>query len=282
MPDGQMMQPTTPRGRNVLLTAEQESDLLLRWRESSDQQALDRLLRAFEPLCRKLAKRYEGAAERNDLLQEARLGLLDAIRRFDPQHGTRLATYASFWIHERLRRYTTETQPIVRVPRNTRQWLSKMLEEAGRADPTGQAGDGQAIARAVAERHGIDESVALMAQQMLGAGNVVSLDAPLAGEDRDRPQSRLDQLHDPAPSPEHQVAEAHDTDVHYGLLMQAITTLPDRKAEIIRARHLAETPMTLEALARRFGVSKERVRQLETAAMRDLRKAIHRGAGERV
>jgi RNA polymerase sigma-32 factor len=277
MPDGQIIQQPAPRGRNVLLTAAQESELLGAWRERSDGQALDRLLRAFEPLCRKLAKRYEGAAERNDLLQEARLGLLDAIRRYDPEHGTRLATYASFWIHERLRRYTTETQPIVRVPRNTRQALSKMLEEAGREAPEDQAGDGNAVARAVAQRHGVDESVALMAQQLLGAGNIVSLDAPLAGDDGDRTQSRLDQLHDPAPTPEHQVAEAHDTRVHTGLLMQALTTLPARKAEIIRDRHLSERPLTLEALAQRFGVSKERVRQLESAALRDLRKAMNAG-----
>jgi RNA polymerase sigma-32 factor len=277
MPDGQIIQQPAPRGRNVLLTAALECVLLGAWRERSDGQALDRLLRAFEPLCRKLAKRYEGAAERNDLLQEARLGLLDAIRRYDPEHGTRLATYASFWIHERLRRYTTETQPIVRVPRNTRQALSKMLEEAGREAPEDQAGDGNAVARAVAQRHGVDESVALMAQQLLGAGNIVSLDAPLAGDDGDRTQSRLDQLHDPAPTPEHQVAEAHDTRVHTGLLMQALTTLPARKAEIIRDRHLSERPLTLEALAQRFGVSKERVRQLETAALRDLRKAMNAG-----
>ena len=154
MPDGQIIQQTPTRRRNVMLTAAQESDLLGAWRDGGDADALDRLLRAFEPLCRKLAKRYEGAAERNDLLQEARLGLLDAIRRYDPEHGTRLATYASFWIHERLRRYTTETQPIVRVPRNTRQALSRMLEEAGRDRTAEQAGDSGAVARAVAERHG--------------------------------------------------------------------------------------------------------------------------------
>jgi RNA polymerase sigma-32 factor len=277
MPDGQIIQQTQPRGRNVMLTAAQESDLLGAWREAGDADALDRLLRAFEPLCRKLAKRYEGAAERNDLLQEARLGLLDAIRRYDPEHGTRLATYASFWIHERLRRYTTETQPIVRVPRNTRQALSRMLEEAGRESAAEHAGDSGAVARAVAERHGVDESVALMAQQLLGAGNIVSLDAPLAGDDGDRTQSRLDQLHDPAPSPEHQVAEAHDNRVHTGRLMQALGTLPDRKAQIIRDRHLSDRPLTLEALAQRFGVSKERVRQLESAALRDLRKAMNAG-----
>jgi RNA polymerase sigma-32 factor len=274
MPDGQFIQQTAPRGRNPMLTAAQEGDLLSAWRHSSDTEALDRLLRAFEPLCRKLAKRYEGAAERNDLLQEARLGLLDAIRRYDPEHGTRLATYASFWIHERLRRYTTETQPIVRVPRNTRQALSRMLEEAGRESAHDHSGDSGAIARAVAERHGVDESVALMAQQLLGAGNIVSLDAPLAGDEGDRTQSRLDQLHDPAPTPENQVAEAHDTRVHTGRLMQALSTLPDRKRQIIRDRHLSDRPLTLEALAQRFGVSKERVRQLETAALRDLRKAI--------
>ena len=70
------------------------------------------------------------------------------------------------------------------------------------------------------------------------------------------------------------MAEAHDTRVNTGRLMQALDTLPDRKAQIIRDRHLSDRPLTLEALAQRFGVSKERVRQLESAALRDLRKAI--------
>lgn len=273
MPDGAMPPSVAARTRKRMLTAEQERELLRSWQEDSDARALDRLLRAYEPLCQSLARRFEGVAERGDLLQEARLGLLDAVGRFDPAYGTRLATYASFWIQERLRRYTMETLPLVRIPRNTRQTLSRAVLDAGRAAP-GDAGEPNAnrATREVAERYGVSESVVAMAGQSRGAGHVVSLDTPAATSDGEEAQRPIDILPAEAPSPEQQVEARHDTAVRRAWLRDAVGRLDARKARIIRRRHMAPTPTTLEALAREFGVSKERVRQLEAAAMRDLRR----------
>ncbi len=262
------------RTRKRMLTAEQERALLQSWQETSDTRALDRLLRAYEPLCQSLARRFEGVAERGDLLQEARLGLLDAVGRFDPAYGTRLATYATFWIQERLRRYTMETLPLVRIPRNTRQTLSRAVVDAGRDAVRGGAGeqDANRATREVAERYGVSEGVVAMAGQLRNAGHVVSLDAPGASGDGEEAQRPIDILPAEAPSPEQQVAARHDTAVRRAWLRDAVRRLDTRKARIIRRRHMAPTPTTLEALAQEFGVSKERVRQLESAALRDLRR----------
>ena len=269
MPDGSAPVTAAPRGRKKMLTAEQERELLRRCRDGTDRAALDRLLRAYEPLCQSLAKRFEGMAERGDLLQEARLGLLDAVRRFDPDYGTRLATYASFWIQERLRRYTMETLPLVRIPRNTRQTLTRAV---GQQTTGHSADDTNRTTREVAERYGVDEAVVAMASQLRNAGHVVSLDAPAPGSDGDESQRPIDILTAEAPSPEQQVASRHDGDVERAWLREAVRSLDHRKATIIRRRHMAPAPTTLEELAREFGVSKERVRQLEAAALRDLRR----------
>jgi RNA polymerase sigma-32 factor len=257
--------------RRRMLSAAQESELVARWRDTGDPAALDALLRAYEPLAQAHAKRFEGMGERGDLLQEARLGLLDALRRFDPSYGTRLSTYAGFWIEERLRRFTLETAPMVRIPRHTRQALSRAV--AGRdTEDTGDPERTQQATREAARRHGVDEATAAMATQLRHPGSVVSLDQPAPTNEGDSRQSPLDLLTDQAPLPEQVVAQRHDDGVRRAWLQRALAQLDARKATIVHRRHLSEPASTLETLAGEFGVSKERVRQLEAAALRDLRR----------
>jgi RNA polymerase sigma-32 factor len=277
MPDGAMTR-TRPQVssareqvRRRMLSAERESELVARWRDTGDPAALDTLLRAYEPLAQAHAKRFDGMGERGDLLQEARLGLLDALRRFDPAYGTRLSTYAGFWIEERLRRFTLETAPMIRIPRHTRQALSRAI--AGQdTDPGGAPDAAHRATREAARRHGVDEATAAMAVQMRHPGAIVSLDQPAPTDEGESRQSPLDLLKDPALLPDQEVARRHDGAVRRQWLHQALGRLDARKATIIRRRHLAEPACTLEALAGEFGVSKERVRQLEAAALRDLRR----------
>jgi RNA polymerase sigma-32 factor len=200
-----------------------------------------------------------------DLIQEGNLGLTIAARRFDPNRNTRLATYATYWIRACMLEHVVRSHGPVRI--GTTRSQRKIFFGLGRArrklEREGEAAD---LARLATEL-GVEEAdVEAMTPRL--SGRDISLDAPRGHEDR-RPVSPS--LCEELPSPEDMVAVAEEDLRRRWQLHEGLHILDPRERAIIKARHLRQRPATLAALGKKFGISRERVRQLELRAKAKLR-----------
>lgn len=218
-----------------------------------------RALEASRPQLRALAHAYRRwTVPWDDLIQEAAIGWLRAFRRFDPSRNVRLGTYASFWIRAALRELVMRDYRLVRIGTTKEdRRIVRAYRSSGERDPSHLAD----IARA-------RESRVLELAPHVG-GREASIDAPLAGGG-----SWHDLLASESPDPETILIEREAKQHLAARLANALELLDDRERAIVRARLLSERSTTLEALGARFGVSKERVRQLEVRAKEKLRQAF--------
>jgi RNA polymerase sigma-32 factor len=261
--------------RTPLLSREHELDLARRWREQGDAAALQELVAAYARLAVSVAASYRHyGLPQGDLVQEGNIGLMQAAMRFEPERNLRFSTYAIWWIRSAVQDHILRNWSIVRTGTtsaqkalffNLRRLRSKIA--AASDGPLGDAGR-QQIAEAL---HVAIGDVELMEVRLNGAD--CSLNAPV-GEDGEAQMQDL--LRDRAADPETVVIGMRDAEARSRWLAEALHELTPRERHIIRERRLAEPGTTLEALGREFGVSKERVRQLETRALRKLKTAIGR------
>jgi RNA polymerase sigma-32 factor len=197
-------------------------------------------------------------------MSEGLLGLVKAARGFDPERGTRLASYAAWWIRAYLRSYTISNRRIVRGPstrnaRKTMAWLRRTERELARS--TGGPPDLDAVARVLGVKTSdVEEARAILGKRDLPYGT--------AGEDG------YVELAAETSSPEAIVSKAEDQRVSLELVSHALSRLDPRARRILQQRHLGQTPSSLAALSEEFGISRERVRQLEVRAKADVRSAI--------
>jgi RNA polymerase sigma-32 factor len=270
-----------------LLTAELERDLAIAWHDRHDERALHHLVTAYVRLVASLATRYRHyGLPMGDLIQEGNIGLLEAASRFDPARNVRFSTYAVWWIRAAMQDYVLRNWSIVRTGTtagqkalffNLRRLRARIAQEDG-TDPD-QALSTQARLR-IAEHLGVNENeVAAMEQRL--AANDRSLNAvpDAAGESG---QEWQELLADERPNPEEVATEQHDSATRSRWLQAALDCLSSREREIVRERCLAEEATTLEALGVRLGISKERVRQIESGALRKLKSSLLRLAGPAV
>jgi len=200
-----------------------------------------------------------------DLIQEGNLGLTIAARRFDPSRQTRLATYATYWIRACMLEHVVRSHGPVRI--GTTRSQRKIFFGLGRArrklEREGEHADADSLASAL----GVDRAdVESMTPRL--TGHDVSLDAPRATDDR-REVGAL--IAEDAPNPEDVVAGVEEEDSRKTRLNEGLKVLDPRERAIIRARHMRQRPATLASLGKKFGISRERVRQLELRAKAKLR-----------
>lgn len=235
-----------------------ERDLARRW-AAGDSGAGSRLVEASLPFVIRIAKEYRRwGVPLEDLIQQGNLGLLRAAAKYDPDKECRLVTYAVYWIRAEIREYVIRSYRIVRLgtTRTERRALRSFRRTGVESVEELAASSGMPLARC--------EKL----WPLLSSGDV-SLDATW-----DDQSPAIERLASPSATPEDEVARDHEISGVRVALDEAMTKLSDRERRIIEARVLAEDPITLEALGREMGVSKERVRQLEERACSRLRVAL--------
>ena len=258
------------------LERDEERALAVRWKNDKDEYALHRLASAHMRLVIALAARFRHyGLPMPDLVQEGHVGLLEAAARFEPEREVRFSTYATWWIRASIQDYILRNWSIVRGGTssaqkalffNLRRLRARMAHSA--------AGDASIdVHQEIANAVGVSRNDVRLMEARL-SGSDMSLNAPLSESDTSGPSERMDFLVDGAPLPDETVSDAIDSERRVTWLRSALTVLSDRELNILRARRLSEESATLEALGDRLGISKERVRQIESRALEKLRRAL--------
>ena len=264
---------TRPVRRYEMLSAQDEGALVVAWQQHGDRLARDRLVLAFAPLANAMAHRAKpgGSGADPDLLQQANIGLIKAIDRFDPARENRFSTYAVWWIRAEMQDYLHANTSIVRRPnsaqaRQAARQLSR-IEAQMDGDPSLTRAEAHA---ALSERLGVTQNKLddLRAQVM---GRDQSLDAQIAGQDGER---RIDRLVDPSTTLDPVGFEDLEAAGLRRRIAQGLSILPHRERDIILATQFRDPPSTLEGLGAEYGISKERVRQLRESGFERLRAAL--------
>jgi RNA polymerase sigma-32 factor len=244
----------------------EEHRLSRRWRTLEDETALARLVQTHLGLVIRIAMEFRHSGpSMEDLIQEGNLGLTIAARRFDPTRQTRLATYATYWIRACMLEHVVRSHGPVRI--GTTRSQRKIFFGLGRArrklEREGESADAESLASALGvERSDIESMTPRL------TGHDVSLDAPRATDDR-REVGAL--IAEDSPNPEDMVAGVEEEDSRKCRLNEGLKVLDSRERAIIKARHMRQRPATLASLGKKFGISRERVRQLELRAKAKLR-----------
>ena len=259
--------------RFPVLEAQEEYMLAQRWREHGDVEAAHQLVTSHLRLVAKIAMSFRGyGLPVADLVSEGNIGLMKAVKKFEPERGFRLSTYAMWWIRAAITEHILRSWSLVKMGTVAAQKklffsLRKLKSRLNIVD-SGELEPDQAATLAktlhVSEREIID-----MNRRM--ATRDVSLNAPVAEDDAVEFQ---DTLVDDGPSPETLTADREEMSYRMGLLNDAMTTLSDRERHIFVERRLKDDPVTLEELGNEYGISRERVRQLEVRAFEKVKKAI--------
>ncbi|MGB6920172.1 MAG: RNA polymerase factor sigma-32 [Methylovirgula sp.] len=256
------------------LGRDEERELAIRWRNRRDETALHQLTRAHMRLVIAMSVRFRHyGLPVSDLIQEGHVGLLQAASRFDPEREVRFSTYATWWIRAAIQDYILRNWSIVRGGTSSSQkalfFNLRRLRAKLAIGGTGSA----AVFDQIAATLGVHRAdVELMDARFSGPD--VSLNAAVSESDASPSTQRLDLLPDDGPLPDEIVEGTIDADRRAIWLENALKGLTARGLDILRARRLVENATTLESLGDRFGISKERVRQIESRALDKLRRAL--------
>jgi RNA polymerase sigma-32 factor len=254
--------------RLPMLTADQEIDLGHRLRDQNDLDAAREMILSHLRLVVSIARQYLGyGLPHADLIQEGNIGLMKAVRRFDPDRGVRLVSFAVHWIRAEIHEYVIRNWRLVKVATTKAQ--RKLFFNLRRMRPDGGSLGPSQMADIASELDVRPEDVAEMEVRL--SGGDCALDAPADDEDRFAPASWLA---DPGQEPAQVLARRGLDTLQGERLEQALQTLDARSQRIMRARWLADDGSTLHELAAEYGISAERVRQIESAALKKLRTAL--------
>jgi|APTNR8051073442_1049403.scaffolds.fasta_scaffold04809_6 RNA polymerase sigma-32 factor len=259
-----------------LLSPDEEQALARRWRTDGDLDAAHRLVSSHLRLAAKIAFGYRGyGLPLAEMVSEANVGLLQAVERFDPERGFRLATYAMWWIRAAIQEYILHSWSLVRLGTTAQQkkLFFNLRRIKGELDALGEGDLQPDDVREIATRLKVAESDVVMMNRRLG-GPDRSLNAPMRDDGESEWQ---DWIADDRTSHELLIADREEHAFHSALLNDALGLLSERERDIVIERRLTENPVTLERLAERHGVSRERVRQIEMRALDKLGNAV-RGA----
>jgi RNA polymerase sigma-32 factor len=262
--------------RFPLLEPDEEYMLATRWRQHGDLDAAHRLVTSHLRLVAKIATRYRGyGLPLSDLLSEGSVGLMKAVKKFEPERGFRLSTYAMWWIRAAITEYILRSWSLVKMGTVSAQ--KKLFFALRRIKSQLGIMDRGELTPAEAEK--LADALVVRAADVIAinrrlAARDVSLNAPISA-DADETVEYMDILADDGPTPETLVAEREETDQRAVLLRDAMATLSERDRHILTKRRLTEEPETLEAIGRAYGISRERVRQLEVRAYEKVKRAIH-------
>jgi len=254
------------------ISREEEQSLAVRWRDLGDLEAARTLVLANLRLVVKIAMEYRRSwTNLLDLIQEGNVGLMQAVQRFDPEQGVKLSSYAAYWIRAYMLKYLIDNIRMVRLgsTRAERKLFFRLNKEKRELERQGF----EVEPKLLAERLDVTEQDVLSMEQRLAEGEV-SFDAPLLGEDSDRTLGDL--VSTGAASAEDEVGNRELREVFLSKVKEFAEGLEPRERQIVEQRVLAEEPRTLQELGDEFGVTRERVRQLEARLVKRLREYLQR------
>ena len=264
-----------------LLDAETETALAKAWRDDRDERALHRLITAYMRLAISMASKFRRyGVPMNDLVQEAGLGLMKAADKFDPDRGVRFSTYAVWWIKASIQDHVMRNWSLVRTGSTSAQkslFFNLKRVEAQIVRESGEPLDSHQLTEKIATEIGVSVRDVEIMQGRLSGGDY-SLNAQQVGDEDGR--EWIDVLEDDTMQGSEQVDEARDSATLKTWLEDAMEDLNDREKLIVRQRRLSEKGRTLEMIGQGLGISKERVRQLEVAALAKMRTKLERHGAE--
>jgi RNA polymerase sigma-32 factor len=280
-PEGGLSRYLTEIRKFPMLAKDQEFMLAQAWKEHQDPEAAHQLVTSHLRLVAKIAMGYRGyGLPLGEVISEGNVGLMQAVKKFEPDKGFRLATYAMWWIRASIQEYILRSWSLVKMGTTAAQKklffnLRKAKSEISALDE-GDLRPEQVSA--IATKLGVlDEEVISMNRRLSGPDS--SLNAPLRSDSESEWQDWLQD--DTQVSQESALAETEEHTIRMSLLDEAMKELSDRERHILTERRLKDDPTTLEDLAAEYGVSRERVRQIEVRAFEKLQKAMRAAATER-
>ncbi len=266
-----------------LLEPEQEYMLAKRWVDHQDSTAAHQMVTSHLRLAAKIAMGYRGyGLPQAEVISEANVGLMQAVKRFDPEKGFRLATYAMWWIRASIQEYILRSWSLVKLGTTSAQKkLFFNLRKAKAKVGALEEGDlrPENVARIAIDLNVTEAEVVDMNRRL--SGSDASLNATV-GSDGDSSTQWQDWLEDEDSDQAQHYAEKDELDTRRALLVQAMSVLNDREKDVLMQRRLAEDPVTLEELSESYGVSRERIRQIEVRAFEKLQakmRELARGKG---
>ena len=280
-PDGNLSRYLEQIRQFPMLEADEEYGLATAWKERGDVEAAHKLVTSHLRLVAKIAMGYRGyGLPVADLISEGNLGMMHAVKKFEPEKGFRLATYAMWWIKAAIQEYILRSWSLVKIGTTSAQ--KKLFFNLRRLKNKIQDAD---------HGHLQPEHVTEIAETLdVSEADVISMDQRMAGHDHslnatiqadgDQATEWQDWLEDTSPDQETTFAEAEEFDARKSLMLEAMQNLNEREQRIIEARRLSEPPLTLEELANEFSISRERVRQIEVRAFEKLADGVRQKAEE--
>jgi RNA polymerase sigma-32 factor len=259
--------------RFPMLEPQEEYMLAKRWREHGDREAAHKLVTSHLRLVAKIAMGYRGyGLPISEVISEGNVGLMQAVKRFEPEKGFRLATYAMWWIKASIQEYILRSWSLVKMgtTANQKKLFFNLRKAKSKISALNEGDLRPDQVQIIAKRLGVTEQDVVEMNRRLGGD--ASLNAPI----RDDGESGewQDWLADESEDQETIMAEQEQLDNRRKALSSALDVLNDRERRIFEARRLADEPVTLEELAEEFGVSRERVRQIEVRAFEKVQKAV--------
>jgi len=264
-----------------VLTAEQEYMLAKRYQEHADPEAAAQLVTSHLRLVAKIAMGYRGyGLPVSELISEGNIGLMQGVKKFEPDRGFRLATYAMWWIKASMQEFILRSWSLVKMGTTAAQKklffnLRRMKKNLEAFEDTDLSAED---VRTIATNLGVPEQEVINMNRRMIMGGDASLNVPLR---EDGEGTWQDWLADDRPLQDETVADAEEAHFRHDMLVEAMGSLNDRERHILTDRRLVDDPKTLEELSQVYNVSRERVRQIEVRAFEKLQKAMQRIADER-
>ena len=279
-PEGNLARYLDEIRRFPMLSAEEEYTLAKDWRDNENVEAAHKLVTSHLRLVAKIAMGYRGyGLPMGELIAEGNLGMMHAVKRFEPEKGFRLSTYAMWWIKASIQEFILRSWSLVKIGTTAAQkklfFNLRRIKGEIKAIDEGDLQPEQ-VTRIADELNVSEDEVVSMNRRMAGGDH--SLNAPVGTEDESTQWQ--DWLVDDSDTQDMRFEEAEEYDARRKLLMEAMEDLNEREIAIIQARRLSESPETLEDLSQRFGISRERVRQIEGRAFEKLQLAVREKATE--
>ena len=261
--------------RFPMLEPNEEYMLAKRWQQHEDTEAAHKLVTAHLRLVGRIAMGYRGyGLPMGEVISEGNVGLMQAVKRFDPDKGFRLATYAMWWIRASIQEYILRSWSLVKMGTTASQ--KKLFFNLRRVKGQIQAIEEGELrpdqVKEIATKLGVSEEDVVSMNRRLGGD--ASLNAPVRADSESGEWQ--DWLVDETPDQEEQLAESEELTLRRGLLENAMKALTDRERQIFEARRLRDDPATLEDLSVEFGVSRERIRQIEVRAFEKVQSAVQK------
>ncbi len=264
-----------------MLQKDEEFMLAKRWQEHQDSKAAHRLVTSHLRLVAKIAMGYRGyGLPIGEVISEGNVGLMQAVKKFDPDKGFRLATYAMWWIRASIQEYILRSWSLVKMGTTAAQkkLFFNLRRLKGEISALEEGDLKPENVKTIAHKLAVTEDEVVSMNRRLSGGDA-SLNAPIASDGESEWQDWL--ADDTQESQESTLARTEEFGARMSLLQAAMADLSERERHIIEERRLKDEPATLEDLSKEYGVSRERVRQIEVRAFEKLQKAMKKQALER-